>query len=98
MTEDENNPLTKLKEDILTEKLICDSKRMEIEQYEPAEPDQEPPAWDYWVEEPEFDLPRDNELEEETGFLSSLPSLPSLPSFNFINSDTPEQAPLPPKQ
>jgi hypothetical protein len=94
MIEGENNPLTKLKEDILTEKLICDSKRIEVSQYEPAEPDQEPPVWDYWVDEPEFDLPKDNEPEEESGFLSSLPSLPS---FNFISSDTPEQAPLPPK-
>lgn len=93
MVEGENNSLNKLKEDILTESLICESKKRELAQYETLPPDQEP-AWDYWADEPEFELPKDNELEEETGFLSSLPSLPS---FNFISSDTPEQAPLPPK-
>jgi hypothetical protein len=83
----ENNPLNKLKEDILTESLICESKRREVAQLESQVPDQEPAAWDYWTDEPELDLPRDDEPEEESGFLSSLPSLPS---FNFISSETPE--------
>jgi hypothetical protein len=49
--------------------------------------------WNYWVDEPEFDLPNDNEPEEDTGFLSALPSLPS---FNFITQES-KEAPPPPK-
>ena len=79
----DNNPLTKIKEDILTENLILESKNREIQLLDASNTkvDQEE-KWDYWVDEPEFELPKDLEVEEETGFLSVLPSLPS---FNFIS-------------
>lgn len=84
------NPLSKLKEDILTETLIYESKKREIEAYEPLSQheDQEQP-WNYWTDEPEFELPKDVENEEDTGLFSVL----SLPSFNFKSSESAEQAP-----